>query len=116
MFSHNSEWSVVASATNSTATATKAAPSTKKSLRHYITAVSFSASAAPGAAATLQIRENAATVKWQLELPAAATAPVHVNFVRPLRCSEDVSCDATVGALGAGVVGTVCISGYTATS
>lgn len=116
MFSHASEWSVVASGDNATATATKAAPTAKKSLRHYITAVSFSAEAAPAAAVTLQIRENASTVKWQFEIPASATAPVHINFVRPLRCSEDVSCDATVGALGAGVTGTVCISGYTATS
>lgn len=116
MKEHITEWTVVDSQSNATATATKAAPSASKGMKHYITFVAFSASAAPAAAVTVLVRENAATTLFRVDIPASATAPVMINFVKPIRATQDLSVDATVGALGAGVTGTVVLGGYTATS
>lgn len=106
------EWTVVDSQANATATATKAAPTAPQ--RHYITMASVSFSGTPATALTLLVRENATTTKWRVEIPAATTSPVMLNFVKPIRCTEAVSCDVTIAAAGSGITATVSLGGYTA--
>ena len=105
-------WTVVASASNSTATATKSAPGAGKRL--VLTGFSISGSAAPAAAVAASIRSNGgATTLETFQLPASAFAPVVANYVHPLRCAENVDADITLAALGSGVTGTVVLKGFT---
>ncbi len=101
------QWTVVASQTNATATATKAADATKQ---HYLTGISFSMSAAPAAPVTVQVKDGT-TVLDQFQIPAAAQAPLILNYVPPLAITPGNLAEITVGALGAGVVGTVVLKG-----
>lgn len=106
------KWTIVATATNGSVTATRSAPAAGK--RNYVVAVSISASGAPSAAVTARIRTSAgATTMDQLELPAAAFAPIVINYVRPLEGADAASVDVTLPALGAGVTGTVVVRGFT---
>lgn len=106
------KWTIVATGTNSTVTATRTAPAAGK--RNYVVAVSISASAAPSAAITAQIRTAAgATTLDRLEIPAAAFAPIVINYVRPLEGTDGANVDVTLPALGAGVTGTVVVRGFT---
>jgi hypothetical protein len=102
-------WTVVASQTNATATATQAAVTGKQ---HFITGISFSMSAAPAAAVTVQVRQGA-TVLDQFQIPAAAQAPLIHNYTPALQLAAGTEASITVGALGAGVVGTVVLKGKT---
>ena len=102
-------WTVVASQTNATATATRAATAAKQ---HFITGITFSMSAAPAAAVTVQVLDGA-TVLDQFQVPAAAQAPMVHNYHPPLQLTTGNSASITVGALGAGVVGTVVLKGKT---
>lgn len=102
-------WTVVASQTNATATATKSAEAGKT---HYITGISFSMSAAPAAAAVVQIKDGT-TVIDQMQVPAAAQAPFVHNYTPPLQVTMGNLASITVGALGSGVVGTVVLKGKT---
>lgn len=104
------QWTVVNSQTNATATATQAAVSTKQ---HFITGISFSMSAAPAAALTVQVRDGA-TVLDQFQIPAAAQAPLVMNYSAPLACTPGNAASITVGAGGAGIVCTVVLKGKTA--
>lgn len=102
-------WTVVDSKTNDTATATKAAVAGKQ---HFITGVSFSMSAAPAAAVTVQVKDGT-TVIDQFQIPAAAQAPLIMNYHPPLQLTPGNAATLTVGALGSGVVGTVVVKGKT---
>lgn len=109
-----SKWTVVASGTNTTVTATQAAPAGKQ--RNYIVGVSISASAAPAAPVTVQIREAAGSVVHdQFVIPAVAFAPIVINYVRPIEIGQGQNCDVTLPALGSGVVGTVTVRGFVTT-
>lgn len=103
------QWTVVASQTNATATATKTADAAKQ---HFITGISFSMSAQPAAAVTVQVRDGA-TVLDQFQIPAAAQAPLVHNYTPPLAITNGAAASITVGALGSGVVGTVVLKGKT---
>lgn len=103
------QWTVVDSQTNATATATKAAVAGKQ---HFITGISFSMSAAPAAAVTVQVKDGS-TVLDQFQIPAAAQAPLLSNYNPPLTITVGAAASITVGALGAGVVGTVVLKGKT---
>jgi hypothetical protein len=102
-------WTVVDSQTNATATATRAATAGKQ---HFITGISFSMSAQPAAAVTVLVRDGA-TVLDQFQIPAAAQAPLVHNYHPPLQITTGNAATITVGALGAGVVGTVVLKGKT---
>jgi hypothetical protein len=102
-------WTVVDSKTNAVATATKAADSIKQ---HFLTGISFSMSAAPAAAVTVQVLDGV-TVIDQFQIPAAAQAPLIMNYVPPIQITPKNAVSVTVGALGAGVVGTVVLKGKT---
>ncbi|MFZ9446117.1 MAG: hypothetical protein ACO277_08205 [Ilumatobacteraceae bacterium] len=102
-------WTVVNSQTNATATATQAAVTGKQ---HFVTGISFSMSAAPAAAVTVQVRDGA-TVIDQFQIPAAAQAPLIHNYHPPLEITSGNLASITVGALGTGVVGTVVLKGKT---
>lgn len=113
------EWTAVDNQTNATTTATKAAPTSSTGNRLYVAWAAVSFSAAPATAITFKIIEDVAgtpVTKAQFEIPANATAPVMLNFVKPIRFSEAKSASGQVGAAGAGVVGTVTLGGYTASS
>ncbi len=101
-----SEWSVVATAVNGIATATKAADPT---LAHVVTGYSISASAAVAAAVTATLSEGA-TVREQLEIPAATIAPILAN--RKFRLAENQKAELVLPALGAAVRGTVVVHGF----
>lgn len=103
------QWSVIDSKTNATATATKAADSAKQ---HFVTGISFSASAAIGAAVTVQVKDGA-TVLDQFQIPATMVTPLVVHYHPPLTITVGNAASVTVGALGAGVVGTVVLKGKT---
>jgi hypothetical protein len=110
-----SKFTVVASGTNTTVTAAQAAPFGKQ--RNYIAAISVSASAAPATTVSVQVREAAGTIIHdRFELPAAAFAPIVINYVRPIEIGQGANCDVTMPALGAGVVGTVVLRGFATTS
>lgn len=102
-------WTVVNSQTNATATATQAAVANKQ---HFLTGISFSMSAQPAAAVTVQVRDGV-TVIDQFQIPAAAQAPFVHNYTPPLQITAGAATSITVGALGAGVVGTVVLKGKT---
>lgn len=104
-------WTVVASAVNGIATATKTGV---QSMSHFITGVTVSASDLPSGAVQVQIK-NGATVLDQWEIPAAAFAPIPINFQRPYACSPGADAVITLSALGAGVRGTVVLRGFTST-
>lgn len=103
------QWTVVDSKTNATATAAKAATAGKQ---HWVTGISFSMSAQPAAAVVVQVL-NGATVLDQFQIPAAAQAPLVHNYTPPLEIPAGTAVSITVGALGSGVVGTVVLKGKT---
>jgi len=104
------QWSEVATQnTNVAATATKAAVSGQI---HFITGYSVSAGAAPAAAVSVTITNGATTVE-RVELPAAAFAPIAVNFSAPIRCGENVAAAITCPAVGGVTRSTVVLRGFT---
>lgn len=106
------KWTIVATGTNTTVTALRAASQPGK--RNYIVAVSISASTTPATAVTARIRSpGGGTTLDQFEIPAAAFAPIVINYVRPLEGADASSCDVTLPALGPGVTGTVVLRGFT---
>jgi len=107
------KWSVVATGLNTTVTATRAAPPAGK--RNYIVSISISSDGAPATHITASVRTSTgATTLDRLEIPAAAFAPIVINYVRPLECADGANCDVTLPALGASVTGTVVLRGFTA--
>lgn len=102
-------WTEIDSKTNATATATKAADTKRQ---HFVTGISFSMSATPAQAVTVQVKDGD-TVLDQFQIPAAAQAPLIHNYMPPLRITEGKAASITVGALGANVVGTVVLKGKT---
>ncbi len=104
-------WAIVSSAVNGACNAQIAG---QFGMCHIITGLSYSASDLPATAAQVQVL-NGVTVLDQLEIPAAVFAAVIHNFIRPYRCSEGALASVTMGALGAGVRGTVVLKGFTGT-
>ena len=101
--------SVVARATNAAATATKAAVTNQQ---HIISGVSISASAAPAAAVVVTLKAGAVIIdEWNL--PAAAFAPIVIEFKRPFILDLNTLAELNIPALGAGVIGTAVIRGLT---
>lgn len=103
------QWYVVATAVNGNAVATMPA---RAKARHYIVGVDISASAAPAATVSATLKDGAATM-MQLEIPAAAFAPLMHNYMRPWEGSTNSDAVLTLPALGAGVRGTVVLRGFT---
>lgn len=85
-----------------TATATQAAPGADKQL--YITGFSFSESAVPSTAGTLQIRRNGGTtILKRFLIPTALIAPVIYEFKRPIQVPENQDADIIFAGIGTGV-------------
>lgn len=107
-------WSEVASATNGTATATHAAVSHTDvrvpAVRHVITGFSFSASAAPAAAATLLVKNGTTTI-FSYNIPTTFVGPFDVDLSSPYVCDQATACSIVASALGSGVIGTVVLRG-----
>lgn len=103
------EWTEVATATNGTATATRAAVTGKI---HYISGISISANGQPAAAVAATVTDGA-TTKDRFEIPALAFSPIIINYVRPIRCTVSTAANVTLPALGAAITGTVVIKGFT---
>lgn len=94
----------IATQTAATATATLAAPGAAK--RYLITGYEISASAAPTAAGTYNVK-NGTTNIVTLNIPTAAFAPIVVTLKRPFEVDVNTACSVTVGSLGTGIVCTV---------
>jgi hypothetical protein len=108
------KWTIVVTGTNTTVTAVRAAPTGNQ--RNYVVAISISASGVPATNVTAQVRSNnGANILDQFEIPAAAFAPIVINYVRPLEVGQGLNCDLNLPALGAGVIGTVVLRGFTST-
>lgn len=104
------QWTEVATQnTNTAATATKAGVSGQ---RHFITGYSVSSGAAPLAAVSVTVTSGATTVE-RVELPAAAFAPIAVNFSSPIRCDIDAAAEITCPAVGGTTRSTVTLRGFT---
>jgi hypothetical protein len=106
------QWSVIATQTNATATATKAKIA---AMRHYIIGFSFSSSGALAAAVTLTVQDSTnAVVLDEFRIPINTPMPLVVNYgTHPLEGGTNADVQITVGALGAGIVGEVVLKGYT---
>lgn len=107
------EQTVVATQVAGTTTATITAPGNANSAI-VITWICASGSAAPAGAVALTIKEDtggANTTRFQAELPASATAPVMLNFVRPVRIANGKNAAVSMPTLGGGVTGTITV-GY----
>lgn len=111
------EWSVRATGTNATVTATKAAPTSGVGFRHYIFGLTISASDAPAATVEVQVRKNSATTPVVLDgfqLPTAQFAPIIVNYLsHPFEGDDNGDVDVTIPALGAGVIAVAILKGTT---
>lgn len=110
-------WSVIATATNATATATKAAVAhtnvTVPAQRHVITGFSFSASTgAYTGSPTLTVYNDTMPI-YTFQLDSTSHAPLNVELPHPFVCNQGVACSISATALGAGLVATVCIRGMT---
>lgn len=113
------EWSVVATGTNTTVTATKASTG-QAGTKHYVWGLSMSADGAPGSGLTAKLQKDSQTVTldaWQI--PAAMFAPLVLNYLHAFEGTDngagagfgDVS--LTIPALGAGVTAVAVIKGTT---
>lgn len=107
------EWSVRATGTNATVTASKSAAGI--GFRHYIFGLSFSASAAPVSSQEVQLRKDSgATVLDGWQIPATAIAPIVINYLtHPFEGSDNGDMDLNIPALGAGVTSVAVIKGTT---
>lgn len=103
------QWSVVDTQTNATATATRAGAANRQ---HFVTGLAISFSAAPTAAVVVELRDGA-TVLERYQIPAANTAPIMTNFMPPIAITTGNAATVTVGAAGAGVVASVSVRGKT---
>lgn len=88
-------WTEVATGGSGTVTATKAAATRRCHLVHFVI---VSADAAPGSALTILVKDGS-TTKITAYMPAAATAPVVINLVRPLRISENSAAVVTAATV-----------------
>jgi len=105
-------WVIVATGTNAIVTASRAGVAGR---HNFIVAISLSASGQPATPVTAQVRANSGgTILDQLEIPAAAFAPIVINYVRPLEVTVSQQCDVNLPALGSGITGTVTLRGFTA--
>lgn len=98
-------WMEDATATNSTATATKAAPS--EGLSHFITGVygSFSATAS---GITLTLKDGSTQIgRWYVYDNAG------IVFDSPIKISPATAANLELAAGGSGVVGVAVMTGYT---
>ena len=109
-------WSVIATATNATATATKAGVAvnnTSPAQRHVITGFSFSASTGAYTGSPTLTVSNGATAIYTFQLDSTSHAPLNVELVNPFVCAQGAACSIVATALGSGLVATVCIRGMT---
>jgi hypothetical protein len=110
MVNYFTQWTEVATQnTNVAATATHAGVAGQ---RHFITGYSVSSSAAPAAAVSVTIK-TASTTLEQVELPAAAFAPIVVNFSSPIRGGINEAITITCPAVGGTTRSTVTVRGFT---
>lgn len=111
MLAAPTDWTNVATQSDAIATAQRNGVA---GLVHYITGISISASAAPAAAVTAEVRSGA-TVLDRFEIPNAAFAPIIHNYTRPLRAAPGDTVSLVLPALGGTTIGTAVIKGFTGT-
>ncbi len=111
------EWSVRATGTNVTVTASKAAAGL--GFRHYVFGVSLSSSAPPAVGGVeAQLRKDSGSVildGWLLAL--AAFPPIIVHYLsHPFQSSDNGDVDVNIPALGSGISATAVLKGTTRAS
>jgi hypothetical protein len=107
------EFSVRATGTNVTVTASKAAAGV--GFRHYIFGVSVSAGNAPTTATEAQLRKDSgATILDGWIFPPAMFAPLVVNYLtHPMESSDNGDIDLTIPAFGPGIQTVAVLKGTT---
>ena len=101
-------WTEIDSQVNATATATHPA---NVGWTHYIGGISISCSGQPTSSVQVLIKAGAVVLD-QWEIPSAAFGPIIPPFFRPYRGAQGGTVSVTIGAMGAGVRGTVSIRGF----
>jgi hypothetical protein len=109
------QWTVVATATANTATATKtgiAVLSPKPAQRHVVTGFSLSVDRVVSTAANLLIKNGSTTIfsHW---IPVGFYGPLEVQLNRPYACAQGADAVAVCATLGTGVVCVVVLQGMT---
>lgn len=102
-----STWSSVASATNGTATASKAGAAGQ---RLYITSIAASFDRPPTVARRMDLRNGASNA-----FSAFIADPFQHGFGSPLQLSAGATANLVLAAGGTGVIGLVAMTGYSAT-
>jgi len=103
-----SQQTATANAVNAVATATLAAPTASVGLRHHVTHVSFSFSAAvTGIQCTLK-DGTTILMSWRV-----TNVPTIVTFASPIAMTPGNACSVEAGAGGVGITGEANIAGYT---
>ena len=95
---------VVAQATNGIATASVAGVA---GFVTYIVGVTVSANGAPAAAVLFTIADSVLGSQEEFYIPAAAFAPIAINYHHPLPSSAAGTITATLPALGASITGKI---------
>src|SRR3954470_21750373 len=103
------QWTIVATNINGIAYAEQFGIPGKQ---HFIVGLSISCSGLPATSVQVLIRDNL-TILDQWEIPPAQFAPMTPNFIRPYVGSPGGSVNVILGAMGAGIRGTVCMRGFT---
>lgn len=101
-------WTAIASESNATVTASKAALAT---FQHCLTHLSLSFSAPTTNVLTLQVSDGA-TVIWQVQIATGFLTYTENFETRPLHASSGVALTATVAAAGAGITQTIALCGF----
>lgn len=104
--------SVIASGTAAVATATKAAA---PGFQHILSGITISASGTPAAAVTVTLKDGT-TVIDQWEIPAAAFAPIVIEYKRPFIITVGNLVELSIPSLGAAIKGTAVIRGLSVTA
>lgn len=107
------EWSVRATGTDTTVSASKAAPGV--GFRHYVFGLSFSMSAAPASPVEVQlVKDSGSAILDGWLIPANAIAPIVINYLtHPFQGSDNGDVALTIPALGSGVMATAVLKGTT---
>jgi hypothetical protein len=108
-FDNPAGWVVSAQGTNSTATATRSAPSVA-GFGNVVMGVTTSFSAATTTAASLTISDGASQI-YSVLFSTGTTAPFSRTFAHGLKVTSGNACSASLSAGGSTIVGSVNLDG-----
>lgn len=104
------EWTQRATATNATATATKASPGGALAL--YVTGFYLTYSGAANSAQLATLADGGTTI-YDIALPAATNQTINMAFPNPIKITDATAATLTLPAGGTSVVGVAGLRGFT---